>query len=73
MDEQKGTVKEVLLKFGSRKFIAVSLQSVVLIVLPIVYKHFEITDHILMTVLIATSGLVGAYTGFNVLQKKFEE
>jgi hypothetical protein len=41
-----------------------------LVALPILYKKFEISDEILMTVLVATSSLVGAYTGFNVLQKK---
>jgi hypothetical protein len=63
-------MKEILLRYGSRKFIANTLQIVVLISLPIVYKKFEISEEVLMTVLIATSGLVGAYTGFNVLQKK---
>lgn len=63
-------MKETLLKYGSRKFIANTLQVVLLVCLPVIYKKFEISEEILMTVLIATSGLVGAYTGFNVLQKK---
>lgn len=61
-----------LLKYGSRKFLAMVIQCGVLVTLPIVYLHYGVSDNILMTVLIATSGLVGAYTGFNVLQKNKE-
>ncbi len=63
-------MNETLLKYGSRKFIATAIQCLVIVVLPILYKKFEISDDILMTVLIASSSLVGAYTGFNVLQKR---
>jgi hypothetical protein len=63
-------MSETLLKYGSRKFIATGIQCLVVVVLPIIYKKFEISDEILMTVLIASSSLVGAYTGFNVLQKR---
>jgi hypothetical protein len=65
-------MKDVLLKYGSRKFVANAVQCGVLVALPILYKKFEISDEILMTVLVATSSLVGAYTGFNVLQKKLD-
>ena len=63
-------MRESLVKYGSRKFLATVIQCGVVVVLPIVYRKFEISDDILMTVLIATSSLVGAYTGFNVLQKR---
>lgn len=38
--------------------------------LPILYKHLEISDAVLMTVLGATSGVVATYLGINVLAKK---
>lgn len=65
-------MKETLLKYGSRKFIATVVQCGVLVILPIIYKKFDISNDILTTVLIATSTLVGAYTGLNVLQKSKE-
>jgi hypothetical protein len=61
-----------MVKFASRKFIALAIQGFVLVGLPILYKKLEIDDTILMTVLAASSALVGAYTGFNVLQKKYD-
>jgi hypothetical protein len=59
-----------MVKYGSRKFLALCIQSAALVVLPIVYKKLEISDEILMVVLGSGSALVAAYTGFNVLQKK---
>lgn len=56
----------------SRKFVLSVVQLGLLVFLPIFYKKLEIGDEIIMTVLIASSGLVGTYTGFNVLQKKFQ-
>lgn len=63
-------MKETLVRYGSRKFIANTAQVILLVVLPIIYKKLEISENVLMTVLLTTSALVGAYTGFNVLQKK---
>lgn len=60
-----------MLKWGSRKFVIVMALGVVNIALPIIYKKLEITDDILMTVLISGAGVVSAYTGFNVLEKKW--
>ena len=56
----------------SRKFLMSMAQLAILVILPLIYKHFEVSDDILMTVLISSSSLVGVYTGFNVIQKKFE-
>jgi len=58
-------------KWSSRKLFALCLQFIVLVVLPVVYKYFDISEVVLLTVLTATSTLTGAYLGLNVLQKKF--
>lgn len=60
-----------MIKYGSRKFIALCVQMIFLVVLPILYKKLDISDEALITVLIATSGCCAAYTGFNVLAKKY--
>lgn len=64
--------QESLTPFASRKFI-LSLVSLTLMTgLPVLYKFLEISDTITLTVLGATSAIVSAYLGFNVLQKHIE-
>lgn len=58
--------------FLSRKFLLSLLQLGILVLLPVIYKRLEISDEVLMIVLVSSSSLVGVYTGFNVLQKKIE-
>jgi len=57
-------------KWGSRKFILTVVQTLIVLILPIVYKKLEIGDDILMMVLGASSSLVALYSGMNVLAKK---
>lgn len=57
-------------KWNSRKLFVLGLQFLVLILLPAAYKHLEISETVLLTVLAATSTLSGAYLGLNVLQKR---
>jgi hypothetical protein len=59
-----------LVKYGSRKFIVTGFQCFMTVTLPFIYKAYGISDQVLLAVLVATSSLVGAYTGFNVLQKR---
>jgi hypothetical protein len=59
-------------KYTSRKFIVMCLQTVVLIILTIVYKKLDISNEITLMVLGASSGIAAVYTGFNVLQKKYD-
>ena len=59
------------MKFGSRKFILTVVQTLIVMVLPVVYKKLEISDEILMLVLGASSSLVALYSGVNVLAKKY--
>jgi len=58
------------MKWGSRKFILTVVQTLIVLVLPILYKKLEIGDEILMMVLGASSSLVALYSGMNVLAKK---
>ena len=58
------------MKWGSRKFILTVVQTLIVLVLPIVYKKLEIGDDVLMLVLGASSSLVALYSGMNVLEKK---
>lgn len=57
-------------KFGSRKFIVTCIQILIMILLPIVYRRFEVSDSITMTVLVSLAAAGSFYTGFNVLDKK---
>lgn len=59
-------------KWGSRKFIVTIAQLMIMIILPIVYRYLEVGDEITITMLIAIAGSGSFYTGFNVLQKKYE-
>jgi hypothetical protein len=62
---------DILKRLASRKFIALAIQCFVLVFLPLVYKHYQISDEILKLVLITTSTLVASYAGLNVLQKRW--
>lgn len=57
-------------KWKSRKLVVVILQFIVLMVLPPVYKYFEISENVLLLVLGASSGLSSLYLGVNIMQKK---
>lgn len=58
------------LRFGSRKFIAATLNAGVLIILPFLYKFFEIDQGLLMIVLPTITTLTGMYLSANVIEKK---
>lgn len=59
-----------MVRFGSRKFIMMMVQMVLMIFLPIAYKKLEISDDILMLILSSTSALSAIYFGVNVWEKK---
>lgn len=46
------------------------VQVLLTILLPFLYKYFQISDEILLTVLICLNGAGVAYTGANLLEKK---
>lgn len=58
------------IRLTSRKFIFSMIQVFLTILLPFVYKHFEISDSILLTVLMCLNGAGLAYTGANLISKK---
>lgn len=58
-------------KWSSRKLFVMGTQFIILLILPLIYKRFEIGEAVLLTVLGSSSTLAGLYLGVNVLQKKY--
>lgn len=56
-------------KFGSRKFLVIAGQGVLLMILPIVYHILGISDSVSLAVMVASSALAATYTGVNVLDQ----
>jgi len=59
-----------MIRWGSRKFIALLVEIVLLVAIPILYSYIGISDSVTLLVLGALAGSASAYIGFNVLQKK---
>jgi hypothetical protein len=59
--------------YASRKLLVTAFSTILMILLPVVYKNIGISDHITLMVLGSVAGLSGIYNAANAAQKKFEE
>jgi hypothetical protein len=62
-----------MIKYGSRKFIALMAGMVLIVAIPILYSKLGIGEAVTLVVVGAIGTGVGLYTGFNVLEKKISK
>ena len=57
-------------KYNSRKLILCGLSIVLLFAIPLIYRHYGISDSITTFVLGGVSAITGMYGGLNLYEKK---
>ena len=58
-------------KFNSRKLYVLAIQIILTVILPLAYKRNEISDQVILFVLVTINGAGAVYTGANLLSKKY--
>lgn len=59
--------------YTSRKLLVTAFSTILMVGLPVLYKHIGISDQITLMVLGAVAGLSGIYNAANAMQKKYED